>query len=204
MNITFHPHKGYLNTKFRLYFNGESSENFIICRENDSSVIKSITVQPHKTESIYIEEPGTYKVCQGEDVIQYFNVEDGYKFGGSVLKNAFVFEKTPWVFVVMKDRTYFHNRETGREYVEAISPDLIEYVSPSFIIFSNKNDNLMTLYSLKEEKPAIVFENLIKKNENVIFWKYTGLTKYSRNLVVINFGNQEYDIKMRPLIDKIK
>ena len=58
MNITFHPHKGYLNTKFRLYFNGESSENFIICRENDSSVIKSITVQPHKTESIYIEEPG--------------------------------------------------------------------------------------------------------------------------------------------------
>lgn len=33
---------------------------------------------------------------------------------------------------------------------------------------------------------------------------YTGLTRCRRNLVVINFGNQEYDLKMRPLIDKIK
>lgn len=174
MNIKFHPHKGYLNTKFTLLYNGELSENFIFCRENDSSVVKSITVQPHMTESIYFEEPGMYSICKGKDVIQYFNVEDGYKFGGSVFKNAFVFEKTPWVFVVMKDRTYFHNRETGHEYVEAISPDLIEYVSPSYVLLSNKNDNLMTLYSLKEEKPVIVFENLIKKNENVIVWKETG------------------------------
>ena len=174
MNIKFHPHKGYLNTKFTLLYNGESSENFIFCRENDSSVVKSITVQPHMTESIYFEEPGMYSICKGKDVIQYFNVEDGYKFGGSVFKNAFVFEKTPWVFVVMKDRTYFHNRETGHEYVEAISPDLMEYVSPSYVLLSNKNDNLMTLYSLKEEKPVIVFENLIKKNENVIVWKETG------------------------------
>ena len=112
MNIKFHPHKGYLNTKFTLLYNGELSENFIFCRENDSSVVKSITVQPNMTESIYFEEPGMYSICKGKDVIQYFNVEDGYKFGGSVFKNAFVFEKTPWVFVVMKDRTYFHNRET--------------------------------------------------------------------------------------------
>ena len=33
---------------------------------------------------------------------------------------------------------------------------------------------------------------------------YTGLTRCRRNLVVINFGNQEYDLKMKPLIDKIK
>ena len=29
MNIKFHPHKGYLNTKFTLLYNGELSENFI-------------------------------------------------------------------------------------------------------------------------------------------------------------------------------
>lgn len=173
MNITFHPHKGYLNTKFVLYYNGESSENFIFCRENDPSVFKSITVQPHMTESIYFEEPGMYSIYRGKDVIQYFNVEDGYKFGGSVFKNAFVFEKTPWIFVVMKDRTYFHNRETGREYVEAISPDLIDLVSSRYVLFSNKSDNLLTLYSLNEEKPSIVFENLIMKNEYVIVWKET-------------------------------
>lgn len=175
MNIKFHPYKGYLNTKFALYCNGEKSEDIVIYREKDSAVVKKIKAQPYKSYFINLDEPGTYKICHGEDVVQYFSVEDGFKFGGSIKKNAFVFEKTPWAFIVMKDRTYFHNRETGREYVEAISPDLIEYVSPSFIIFSNKNDNLMTLYSLKEEKPAIVFENLIKKNENVIVWKESGI-----------------------------
>lgn len=33
---------------------------------------------------------------------------------------------------------------------------------------------------------------------------YTGLTRCRRNLVIINFGNKEYDEKMRSLIDKAK
>lgn len=33
---------------------------------------------------------------------------------------------------------------------------------------------------------------------------YTGLTRCRRNLVVINFGNKEYDSKIRPLIEKLK
>lgn len=33
---------------------------------------------------------------------------------------------------------------------------------------------------------------------------YTGLTRCKRNLVVVNFGNEEYDHKMRPLVEKIK
>ena len=33
---------------------------------------------------------------------------------------------------------------------------------------------------------------------------YTGLTRSKRNLIVINFGNAEYDQKIRPLIQKIK
>lgn len=33
---------------------------------------------------------------------------------------------------------------------------------------------------------------------------YTGLTRCKRNLIVINFGNAEYDQKMRPLIQAIK
>lgn len=33
---------------------------------------------------------------------------------------------------------------------------------------------------------------------------YTGLTRCRRNLIVINFGNEEYDKKIRPLIDRIK
>lgn len=33
---------------------------------------------------------------------------------------------------------------------------------------------------------------------------YTGLTRCKRNLIVVNFGNVEYDQKMRPLIERIK
>ncbi len=33
---------------------------------------------------------------------------------------------------------------------------------------------------------------------------YTGLTRCRRNLIVINFGNNEYDAKIRPIIEKIK
>ena len=43
----------------------------------------------------------------------------------------------------MHDRTYFHNRNTGYEYMEAISPDKIEYVSPSMVIMSNLKQDVM-------------------------------------------------------------
>lgn len=33
---------------------------------------------------------------------------------------------------------------------------------------------------------------------------YTGLTRCKRNLIVVNFGNTEYDQKIRPLIDRLK
>lgn len=33
---------------------------------------------------------------------------------------------------------------------------------------------------------------------------YTGITRARKNLVVINFGNAEYDQKIRPLIERLK
>ena len=33
---------------------------------------------------------------------------------------------------------------------------------------------------------------------------YTGITRCRRNLIVINFGNEEYDKKIRPLIRDIQ
>lgn len=33
---------------------------------------------------------------------------------------------------------------------------------------------------------------------------YTGLTRCKRNLIIVNFGNAEYDEKMRPLIERLK
>ena len=55
--------------------------------------------------------------------------------------------------------------------MEAISPDTIEYVSPSMVIMSNDRQDVKTLYSLDEERPVLAFSNLVFKNEEVIIWK---------------------------------
>lgn len=48
------------------------------------------------------------------------------------------------------------------------------------------------------------FESSTSFNRSFDELLYTGLTRCRRNLVVINFGNKEYDLKIRPLIDRIK
>ena len=173
MKYSLHPYKGYLNTKFRLFCDGDREQEVVIKRISDSSEVKTVYVQPNQIEQISLDEPGEYSVVEkgGEQHIAQITVQDGYKFGGSSFKKSFVFENTPWVFVVMHDRTYFHNRNTGYEYMEAISPDTIEYVSPSMVIMSNDRQDVKTLYSLDEERPVLAFSNLVFKNEEVIIWK---------------------------------
>ena len=68
-----------------------------------------------------------------------------------------------------------------------------------------------TINSFKGWESEVVFLILEPKYEtstsfNLSFDEllYTGLTRCRRNLVVINFGNKEYDTKIRPIIDKIK
>lgn len=171
MSNILHPYKGYLNTTFSVYNDGPSKEAFTIQKNIDSSIVKSIEILPHVCFKISFSEPGKYKLLRNHELIQEFTVEDGYKFGGSKYKRAFIFDGTPWAVIVMHDRTYFHNRNTGREYMEVISPDEVEYVSASYVILSNKGNSLQTLYALDEEQPAIVFENLIFKNEECVIWR---------------------------------
>lgn len=173
MTYSLHPYRGYLNTKFRLFCDCDREQEIVIKRSSDSVVVKTLYVQPNRIEYISLDEPGEYSVVErdGEQHIAHITVQDGYKFGGSSFKDAFLFEKNPWVFVVMHDRTYFHNRNTGYEYMEAISPDKIEYVSPSMVIMSNLKQDVKTLYSLDEERPLFAFSNLVFKNEEVLIWK---------------------------------
>ena len=70
---------------------------------------------------------------------------------------------------------------------------------------------ISTINSFKGWESEVVFLILEKKYEssnsfNMSFDEllYTGLTRCRRNLIVINFGNEEYDKKMRPLINSIK
>lgn len=70
---------------------------------------------------------------------------------------------------------------------------------------------ISTINSFKGWESEVIFLILEPKYDTTTLFNmsfdellYTGLTRCRRNLVVINFGNQEYDLKMRPLIDKIK
>lgn len=171
MYCILHPHKGYLNTLFTLFQTGKDSARYEIYREHDAIPLETIVLTPNVPYNIKIKEPGHYKLCRENEFIQDFLVLNGYKFGGSKYKNSYISEKTPWIMVVMNDRTYFHNRETGQEYMESLSPDVVEFVSSSFVLFSYEQQNFQTLYSLEDGSPVIVVHNLVFVNEEVLIWK---------------------------------
>jgi len=68
-----------------------------------------------------------------------------------------------------------------------------------------------TINSFKGWESEVVFLILEPKYDNTTSFNfsfdellYTGLTRCRRNLVIINFGNNEYDNKIRPIIDAVK
>lgn len=70
---------------------------------------------------------------------------------------------------------------------------------------------ISTINSFKGWESEVVFLILEKKYDSSTLFNqsfdellYTGLTRCRRNLVIINFGDEEYDKKMRPIINSIK
>ena len=70
---------------------------------------------------------------------------------------------------------------------------------------------ISTINSFKGWESEVVFLILEPRYENETTFNmafdellYTGLTRCRKNLIVINFGNSQYDGKLRPLIEKIK
>lgn len=70
---------------------------------------------------------------------------------------------------------------------------------------------ISTINSFKGWESEVVFliiEPIYERpnNFNISFDEllYTGLTRCKRNLVIINFGNKEYDEKIRSLVDQVK
>lgn len=65
---------------------------------------------------------------------------------------------------------------------------------------------ISTIHSFKGWESEVVFL-IIEPNYNEQSFDellYTGITRSRRNLIIINFGNEEYDSKIRPLIKEIK
>ncbi len=72
---------------------------------------------------------------------------------------------------------------------------------------NNGTIKISTIHSFKGWESEVVFLIIEPKSDYSLTFDellYTGLTRCKRDLVVINFGNKEYDTKIRPLIEQIK
>lgn len=169
---TVHPYKGFLNTEFHIYTKGTEDTKYEVrsCKEESDPIVIG-SVSPNIPHAIKFERPGKFRIDFSDGTSSEIKVEDGYKFGGSEHKRSFIFDETPWCFVIMRDRTYFYNRNTEESYVEAISPDKITVISEEFVIFENFGQEERTIYSLHEQKPILNISNIIYYNDGVIVWQ---------------------------------
>lgn len=170
---TIHPYKGYINTEFHIYAKGPEDVKYEVhpIHNGDDTYIVKGSATPNIPHSIKFKDPGTYKIVFSDGTSSEIIVEDGYKFGGSKPKAAFIYDECPWAFVVMHDRTYFYNRDSEESYVEAISPDTIEEISNDYVILWNNNHSERTIYSLNEQKPILNISNIVYTNDEVVIWK---------------------------------
>lgn len=172
MSVAIHPYKGYLNTLFHVQVTGTDAVEYHVLRKSQSNdtEIGNGKVYPNEPFSFQIPVPGEFLIECSDGTSVPLTIEDGYKYGGSKFKNAFVFDNCPWVFIVMHDRTYFYNRMTHEAYVEAISPDKITVLSSEYVILENKNHAERSIYSLTEQKPVLSISNIVFYNSEVIVW----------------------------------
>lgn len=177
--ISIHPHKGYLNTTFSIFTEGCNDKEIFIKRvgslPEDTSIFETLPtyfkIKDNSTNIKYTPSlPGYYHIgiLGSEQKIASFVVEDAIRFGGSQYKNSFISNNTPWCIIVMKDRTYFYNRDTKEQYVESISPDRIDLINSEVILLTNNHKEGKTLYSLTLKKPLLHFENEVLLTNNTL------------------------------------
>lgn len=176
MIFEIHPHEGFLNTKYQLRTDSTNSINVHVKRVgNENGKTDGLAYEKdlicNVADGIKFDVPGKYNLSVKSDMgdaAQTIIVKDAIRFGGGSFKKAYVFDETPWCFIVMKDRTYFYNRETKESFVESISPDNIEIVSSDVVMLSNnqrvKEDDRITdytLFSLKCMLPILSVSNIL-------------------------------------------
>ena len=176
--VYIHPYKGYLNTEFQIYSHEQTPVEYVVySKDNGTEALqekKKGVVQSNIPHSFRLSSPGAFVVQFSNGTSSEVVVEDAYKFGGNKHKKSFIFDKCPWAFIVMHDRTYFYNRESKESFVEAISPDEILEISKDYVLLKNEGQNDITLFSLLEQAPVLCVDNVIFSNDNLFVWKEEG------------------------------
>lgn len=167
------PKEGYLNTTFRVFGDNDQmirvdlKYNKIDSTETQQIITKHIFLSPGKYHELTLPA-GEVSFCYGNERV-IVQVHDAIKLGGSTHKNSFIFDNNPWCLLVMKDRTYFYNRDTKQEFVESISPDKVECISKNKLLICNKSRDYEE-YSVFDTDKLIAIANGVKMvyvDENV-------------------------------------
>ena len=102
-------------------------------------------------------------------------IEDALKYGGGGDKKAFVFDKSPWAFVLTTDRLYAYNAETGEELVEhMMTPDEIrpcsgrESTSQDYFIFQTDKD--YSIYCVRTGEILITTQDFLFSNTHIVVY----------------------------------
>ena len=197
--IAVHPNVGYLNTKFSLHTIGTCNDEALRVIINKKTPIDNtnftyekyneIIITPNIDHiSVKLSDPGVYSFCIDGNEHCLVKVKDAIRFGGSQYKGGYIFDDTPWCFVVMRDRTYFYNRDTKQQYVETISPESIDAVNENVVIFRNTKHSEFSLYSLINHR---VFVNFSKGEIVGNKWLVAEDDDAPQMLCILSFTNDE-------------
>ena len=138
-------------------------------------------------------------ILKTDDYEEEIIIEDAIKLGGSKIKNAFVFDNNPWIFVTTKDRLYITNRDTGDEKIEhIITPDSIEQLTPyyfgkpcEYFLFQTKQD--YAIYNVMKGKIVYRFTNHIYSNGHLVIYKSEDkviVYDYLKDKIIANFDGK--------------
>lgn len=168
---------------------------------NHTIVIKTdgrITIKDTVTGYVYDVEnelrthlSAGHHVLMSDDHREVIFIEDAIKLGGSQFKSAFVFDNTPWCFVVTKDRLYIANLANGEEKVEYhVTPDEIISLPPhdhqkpnEHFLFKTHHD--YSIYNVLTGKMVFQFTGHIFSNSHLAIFKD------ERGVVVYDFIRAE-------------
>ena len=172
-----HPHFGYLNSDICLINRGNTLLVVRDVEEGKEYRISALSIVVAR----FSAGKHTFVDTSDDSALESIMVEDAIKLGGSKEKKTYVFEGTPWILMVMLDRTYFYHRETREQYIEhGLAPENIQFLTHKYLLFiTDKDNSLFSLDNLSVEK-TVGEANFIYSNAHyAVFSSSDGLILYS-------------------------
>jgi hypothetical protein len=177
MNFSVNTHHAYLNS------------NVVISNNTKEPIFVKDSLS---SEEWQIVDKTSIRLSAGKHILSCgetnvtITIEDAVKFGGSRIREAFVFDNNPWIFVTAKDRFYAAHMDTGEEKLEHLAtPDSIEalgfYNSKPCECFLFRTKMDYSIYNVETGKILKTFSNHIYSNSHIVIYRS------ERNIVVYDY-----------------